>query len=237
MSYTISPNVTTVTNTTNSSTIGGTSNTNNSDLSNDATTITSNYSTFLNLLTAQIQNQDPLSPMDTTQWTNQLVQYSSVEQQLKANQYLSQIAAGSTATMSNAVAYIGKTVTASTDTATLANGSASWNYNLAGDASKVTMTVKDSNGNVVYSADGETSKGDHTFNWDGSAATGNKLTTGDYTLSITSTDAAGNAIDNTVGISGVVTSAQNSSGAVMLTVGNTEVPLSDVTGVTNTASN
>ncbi len=236
MSYTISPNATTVSNTTNSSATSGSSSS-SSDLSTDATTITSNYSTFLNLLTAQIQNQDPLSPMDTTQWTNQLVQYSSVEQQLKANQYLSQIAAGSTANMSNAVAYIGKTVTASTDTATLANGSASWDYNLAGAASNVTLTVKDTSGNVVYSGAGETGQGDHTFDWDGSSANGNKLTSGDYTLSITSTDGAGNAIDNTVGISGVVSSAQDSSGTVMLTVGNTEVPLSDVTGVTNTASN
>ena len=205
--------------------------------SQDAASLTGNYSMFLNLLTSQIKNQDPLSPMDTTQWTNQLVQYSSVEQQLKANQYLAQIAAGSGASMSNAVAYIGKTVTASTDTATLANGSASWDYNLAGAASKVTLTVKNNNGDVVYQTAGETGTGDHTFDWDGTAATGNKLTSGDYTLSITSTDAAGNGIDNTVGISGVVNSAEESNGTVMLTVGNTRVPLSDITGVSATASN
>jgi flagellar basal-body rod modification protein FlgD len=236
MSYTISPNATAVTNTTNSSTnksasSGGT------DLKTDANTITSNYSTFLNLLTAQIKNQDPLSPMDTTQWTNQLVQYSSVEQQLKGNQYLAQIAAGSGANMSSAVAYIGKTVSAATDTATLAGGSASWDYNLGGAASKVTLTVKDSTGAIVYQTAGENAKGDHTFTWDGTAATGNKLTSGDYTLSITSSDAAGNGIDNTVGISGVVNSAQETNGTVMLTVGHTQVPLSDVTGVSATASN
>jgi flagellar basal-body rod modification protein FlgD len=237
MSYTISPNATTVTNTSNSSTNGSASNTGKSGLATDATTITNNYSTFLNLLTAQIKNQDPLSPMDTTQWTNQLVQYSSVEQQLKANQYLSQIAAGSGASMSSAVAYIGKTVSASSDTATLAKGAANWDYSLAGAASKVTLTVKDSNGNTVYQTAGETAAGNHSFTWDGTTATGGKLTAGNYTLSISSTDAAGNGISNTVGISGVVNSAQEDNGTVTLTVGNTEVPLSSITGVSNTASN
>lgn len=234
MSYTISPNATTVTNTTHSSSGSASS---SSGTPTDAATLTSNYSTFLNLLTAQIKNQDPLSPMDTTQWTNQLVQYSSVEQQLKANQYLSQIAAGSGANMSSAVAYIGKTVSASTDTATLAKGAANWDYNLAGAASKVTLTVKDSNGNTVYQTAGDTAAGDHSFTWDGATATGSKLTSGNYTLSISSSDAAGNGISNTVGISGVVNAAQESNGTVTLTVGNTEVPLSSITGVSNTASN
>src|SRR6185312_5533986 len=204
--------------------------------STDAATITGNYNTFLNLLTAQVKNQDPLSPMDTTQWTNQLVQYSSVEQQLKANQYLSTIASNSGATMSNAVSYIGKTVKATTDTATMGKGGATWDYNLAGAASKVTMTVKNSNGDTVYQTSGETGAGDHTFTWDGSEANGGKATTGDYTLSITSTDASGNGISNTVGVSGVVTSAQETNGTVTLTVGNTEVPITDVTSVSTTSS-
>ncbi len=235
MSYTISPNATTVTNTTNSGTAGSSSSS-SSNLTNDAATVTSNYNTFLNLLTAQIQNQDPLSPMDTTAWTTQLVQYSQVEQQLQGNQYLSQIASNSGANMSSAVDYIGKTVTASSDTATLANGSASWNYNLAGATANTTLTVQDSNGNTVYQTSGDTAAGNHSFTWNGTEANGNTATTGNYTLSITSTDASGNGISNTVGITGVVSSAQQSNGTVTLTVGNTEVPLSDVTGVSDTAA-
>jgi flagellar basal-body rod modification protein FlgD len=234
MSYTISPNATTVTNTTNAGTAGSSSS--SSNLTNDAATVTSNYNTFLNLLPAQIQNQDPLSPMDTTAWTTQLVQYSQVEQQLQGNQYLSQIASNSGANMSSAVDYIGKTVTASSDTATLANGSASWNYNLAGATANTTLTVKDSNGNTVYQTAGDTAAGNHGFTWNGTEANGNTATTGDYTLSITSTDASGNGVSNTVGITGVVSSAQQSNGTVTLTVGNTQVPLSDVTGVSDTAA-
>jgi len=108
MSYTISPNATNVTNTSNSANNSSSSNSSNS-LANDAATVGANYNTFLNLLTAQIQNQDPLSPMDTTAWTTQLVQYSSVEQQLQANQYLSQIASASAPPSSGSTAPPGNT--------------------------------------------------------------------------------------------------------------------------------
>ncbi|MGZ3298287.1 MAG: flagellar hook assembly protein FlgD [Asticcacaulis sp.] len=232
MSYTISPTASVV-----DTSASSTASTSTSGLTKDAASITGNYSTFLNLLTAQIKNQDPLSPMDTTQWTNQLVQYSSVEQQLKSNQYLSQIAAGAGADMSSAVNFIGKTVSADTKTATLNNGAATWDYNLGGTASKLTLTVKDKNGDVVWSGAGDTAKGTHSFKWDGKTASGTQLNSGDYTLSLNATDASGNAIDSTIGVSGVVTSAETSNGAVMLTVGGTQVALSDITGVAATASN
>ena len=236
MSYTISPNATNVTNTTNSTNNSSSSNS-SSSLANDAATVGANYNTFLNLLTAQIQNQDPLSPMDTTAWTTQLVQYSSVEQQLQANQYLSQIASASGSNMSNAVNYIGKTVSATSTTATMNNGTASWDYNLASAASKVTLTVQDASGNTVYQTTGTGNSGANTFTWNGQTANGNTDTTGNYTLSITSTDSSGNAVDNTVGVSGVVTSAQEDNGTLTLTVGGTEVPVANVTSVTDTSSN
>ena len=71
----------------------------------DSSKFSTDYTTFLNLLTAQVKNQDPLSPMDTTEWTNQLVQYSSVEQQIKANGYLETIAnaSGASGSMTSAV--------------------------------------------------------------------------------------------------------------------------------------
>ncbi len=229
MSYTISSTATTNTNPTSST--SGTSGT--SSTTSDANSLDSDFSTFLTLLTTQVQNQDPTSPMDTTQWTNQLVEYSSVEQQIKSNTYLSTIAGNSGGSMLDAANYIGKTVTADTSTATLANGQATWTYNLASDASKVALKVTDSNGNVVYSGSGDTASGDHNIGWDGTTASGTKLTSGDYTLSVTATDSAGKSVTSTVGVTGTVTSAQtDSSGNVTLKVGNTEVPFSDVTSVT-----
>ena len=207
-----------------------------SSTANDAASLTGNYTTFLNLLTAQIKNQDPLSPMDTTEWTNQLVQYSSVEQQLKANQYLeSLVNAGSQSSMNEAVGYIGKAVTADVDTATLSNGQASWQYALGGDATSATMTVTDSAGNVVWSGDApDLSAGMHDFTWDGTTSSGSAAPAGNYTLTVAAKNVAGD-VTAAVGLSGVVTSVQNDSGTVDLMVNGTAIPLTSISSVTATS--
>lgn len=201
--------------------------------SNATASMTSDYTTFLNLLTAQIKNQDPLSPMDTTEWTNQLVQYSNLEQGIQSNSYLKTIASNSGNSMASAVSYIGKTVTTNDATATLSNGSANWTYNLPSDASGVTYKITDSNGNVVYSSSQTNlSAGSHTFNWDGKASSGLSETPGNYTLSVTALDATGNAMTATAGVSGVVTSASTAAdGTVNLSINGSTVPLSSVNSV------
>jgi flagellar basal-body rod modification protein FlgD len=183
---------------------------------------------FLNLLTAQIRNQDPLSPMDTTEWTNQLVQYSSVEQQLKANQWLEKIAnGGATSDMNAAVGYIGKTVKADSNTATLKDGAATWDYTLGGNATAATLTVKDANGTTVWSgAAPDLTKGRHSVTWNGQDSAGNPLADGNYTLSV---DAG--TTSASVGISGTVTSVENTSNGVVLNLGNTSIPLTSITSV------
>jgi len=198
----------------------------------DNSSLTANYTTFLNLLTAQIRNQDPLSPMDTTEWTNQLVQYSSVEQQLKSNQYLQAIAYQNVqGNMNSAVNYIGKTVTADQDVAALKDGAAEWQYALAGAATKATLTITNSDGTTVWSGDApDLSEGKHAFTWDGKDSTGKALPEGQYTLNISASNVAGD-VSAAVGISGVVTSAANSDGTILLKVGNTSVPLTSVTTV------
>ena len=195
----------------------------------DAATLTGNYTTFLNLLTAQIKNQDPLSPMDTTQWTNQLVQYSSVEQQLKANSYLEKIANGSgTSDMNAAVSYIGKTVSADQQTATLADGAASWDYSLGATATSATLTITDAQGNKVWSDNApDLGKGLHSFAWNGKDSAGHTVPDGDYTLNIAASNGS-TAVDAGVGISGTVTSAENNGTDVVLKVGNSTVPLSSI---------
>ncbi len=195
--------------------------------------ITADYNTFLNLLTAQIQNQDPLSPMDTTQWTQQLVQYSQVEQSLKTNEYLKTIAGNSGNSMSSAVSYIGKTVSTTDPTATLNNGSAAWNYNLGDDAASATLKVTDSNGNILYSeTNTDVASGDHSFTWDGKTSSGKTMTSGDYKLTVTATDASGNAVKTSSGVTGTVTSASTASdGTVQIKVNGSTVPLSSVTSV------
>jgi len=225
MTYTISKDANYVPSASNTAKTGGTI--------TDSSSLTTNYSTFLGLLTAQIKNQDPLSPMDTTQWTNQLVQYSSVEQQLKSNGYLQQIANNNTAgSMNAAVSYIGKAVSADSDTVTLKDGAASWDYNLGTSAGTVKLTVLDGKGNVVWTGNSSgTEKGGHGFVWDGKNTAGKAVADGDYTLTVEAKTASGSSIDSTVGMSGTVTSAELIDGTVMLKVGNTKVPMSSVTRV------
>ena len=208
------------------------STTNNTKTAADSSKFSTDYSTFLNLLTAQIKNQDPLSPMDTTAWTAQLVQYSSVEQQLKANGYLETIANNNTQnSMNAAVGYIGKTVTADQSIASLKDGKTDWQYALSGEASKATLSVTDSSGKVVWSGTApDLTTGIHDFSWDGKDSSGKALPEGQYQLSIKASNAAGD-VSAAIGVTGVVSSAADVDGTVVLKVGNTSVPLSDVTSV------
>src|SRR6478609_8540345 len=112
--------------------------------------LAANFTAFLQLLTTQLKNQNPLDPLDTNQFTQQLVQFSGVEQQLKTNDFLaSLVTANANTTNSNAVSYIGKTVTASGVRSELVNNQAQWNFSIK-DAAAVTVNIKDANGNTVY---------------------------------------------------------------------------------------
>ena len=92
-------------------------------------TLSSNFDTFLTLLTTQLQNQDPLQPMDSNQFTQQLVQFSQVEQQINSNKNLeSLIALTKSQTATNAVPYLGKTLTLTDGTAAVIGGQAQWTY-------------------------------------------------------------------------------------------------------------
>lgn len=214
------------------SSVADTTSTTTTKTAADASKFSTDYTTFLNLLTAQIKNQDPLSPMDTTEWTNQLVQYSSVEQQIKANGYLETIAGNNSQnSMNAAVGYIGKTVTADQDIAALKDGEADWQYALSAEAASATLSISDSEGNVVWSGSApDLAAGIHDFNWDGKDSAGKDLPAGQYQLSIKATNVAGD-VDAAIGVTGVVTSAADIDGAIVLKVGNTSVPLSGVTSV------
>src|SRR5713101_4768045 len=96
----------------------------------DNTMIASNFTTFLQLLTTQLKNQNPLDPLDTNQFTQQLVQFAQVEQQMKSNDQLSTLVSlEKTAQATTALAYVGSTVVVDGSTAPLANGRATWKLN------------------------------------------------------------------------------------------------------------
>ena len=123
---------------------------------------------FLTLLTSQLKNQDPLSPMDSTEFTNQLVQFAQVEQSINSNESLtSLISLSQQSIVTNAVNYIGKTVEANTNKVPLQGGQAKMAYNVSADAQSVGIVIRNEAGSIVYSAAGEKTAGMHALDWDG----------------------------------------------------------------------
>lgn len=170
--------------------------TTSSTSSSSSTSLASDFNTFLSLLTVQLQNQNPMDPMDTNEFTNQLVQYAEVEQQIQTNDTLDTIASSlSTLGINSALGYVGSEVTVSGETAPLSENGIDWIYDLDSEADSVTLTILDQDGNEVWSASGETAEGLHSFTWDGTDSDGTAVDLDNYTLTVTATDSSGNAVD------------------------------------------
>ncbi len=195
------------------------------------TSLFSNFETFLSLLTAQLKNQDPLSPVDSTQFTAQLTQMAGVEQQLLTNDLLtSLLAAQQGSGLSTAATYIGKDATAVWSATRFEDGKAAWSYELNGNASEVTLQVLDGRGNVVWTGAGPgKTDGVHDFAWDGRTTGGGQVADGGvYTLKVSARSAGGATIDSQVLIRGRISGVELYDGQPYLTVGSSILPLSSV---------
>ena len=195
--------------------------------------IADNFDTFLSILTTQLKNQNPLDPLDTNQFTQQLVQFSGVEQQLKTNEFLETLMlAGQNTAKSDAVSYIGKEVTSSGKTGELTDSDAVfWAYSAEANATNATVTIKDANGQVVYTETGPLSSGPGTFRWDGIGGDGNAKPNGVYTIDIKGSDANGKAVKISTASIGVVTAVDFTGNVPILTIGSRRVAITDVTDV------
>jgi flagellar basal-body rod modification protein FlgD len=213
----------------------GTTGTSTSTGSNSAMgQLSSNFSTFLTLLTTQLKNQDPTSPMDSNQFTQQLEQFSQVEQQINTNDNLkSLISQGATQAGATATSYLGKMVSVTNGMASLASGKANWSYSLNAAAANSTLTVTNGNGKVVYTGKGETTAGSHAFAWDGKDNNGNQLSDGAYKLTVTAADSASNNVTTSVASAGQITQIDMTSGTPQFVIGNMEAGLGDIAAVTN----
>jgi len=157
----------------------------------NAPEIASNFTEFLQLLTTQLQNQDPLSPMDTNQFTQQLVMFAQVEQQLKSNDSLSTLVTlQQSAQATQALALVGATVVVNGSTENLSNGQATWTLNATKPAA-ATITITDSSGRTAYTGKFTVNSGSQTFTWDGHGNDGTLWPDGAYTLTAVGTDASG----------------------------------------------
>ncbi len=195
-------------------------------------TIAQNFDTFLSILTTQLKNQNPLDPLDTNQFTQQLVQFTGVEQQLKTNDFLEALLLNTqTTARSDAVSYIGKEVEASGQTAELKDGGAFWTYNAAANVANATVTIKDAKGSIVYTETGSLNAGPGSFLWDGKGSDGNIRPDGVYTIEIKGTNLNGNTVAVSTNSVGVVTAIDFSGKEPILTVGKNKILLKDVTNV------
>jgi len=209
---------------------GTTPSTSTSTSSPDAMSqLSSNFSTFLTLLTTQLKNQDPTSPMDSNTFTQQLVMYSQVEQQINTNDNLKTlISQGTTNAGSTAATYLGKKVSVTNGNGSLTNGSATWTYTLNAASATTQLAITDSNGQTVYTTTGETTSGNHSFTWNGKDINGNQLADGTYKLTVTAADSASNKVTTSVASAGTISQIDMTSGTPQLVVGNMELGLGDI---------
>jgi len=196
--------------------------------------LSGNFSTFLTLLTSQLKNQDPTSPMDSNQFTQQLVMYSQVEQQIQSNSNLKTlIAQGQSSAASMATGYLGKRVSVTNGQASLSGGAANWTYNLSSSASAANLSVTNAAGKIVYTAPAETAAGNHAFTWNGKDANGNAQPDGAYKLTVTASDAAGTAVTSAVASAGTVHQIDMTGTSPQLVIGSMSIGVADIAGVAN----
>ncbi len=199
----------------------------------DGKTLASNFDQFLNLLTTQLRNQSPLDPLDTNQFTQQLVQFSQVEQQLKTNDQLSAILTavkGNTKKLDPAAAsgLLGKVATYDTSVARVGTTGGAWSFEAEKDAAAATVTVTDEAGNVVYTQTGALKAGLQVYNWNGLRPDGTRVPAGSYTLNVNAKDAAGNAVTIRTERSGVVNAVDVSGTEEFVRVGDQTIPLTRI---------
>ena len=199
----------------------GTNTGSNSGSSGSSTTtgIADNFQTFLTLLTTQLQNQNPLDPLDTNQFTAQLVQFAGVEQQLKSNDQLkSLVALEKSAQGTQALIYVGNNVAVDGSIAKFDGSKATWNF-IAPKELNATITITNSAGQTVYSGKYNLSEGNASFVWDGKGNDGTQWPAGTYKMSATAKDSSGNDVAISTEVQGVVDSVDLTADPPLLSIG------------------
>ena len=199
-----------------------------------AASLNSDFDDFLILLTTQLQNQDPLNPTDSSEFTNQLVQFSQVEQQINTNDKLDALIAQQIGTaVGQAVGFVGKDITyQSIELPFDGTDPVKMSYYLPEGVVEAKINIRDEEGEVIYSSDISTASGLNDFQWDGTNDGGETLAEGTYTFTIDALDYEGNAVN---GVSSVVTGnvsgIEIQNGLIFLLVGERAVELSNVINV------
>ena len=190
---------------------GTTSSTNSEDIQNR----------FLTLLVAQLENQNPLNPLDNTEVTNQLAQMSTVQGIEQLNTTLNSLVNSLADTQAvQASALISKTVLVPGSHLTLADGDAYGGVNLASAADTVTVKIYDSSGNLVQTQSlGKADAGNLLFSWDGSTSSGTTAADGSYTFKVTASKGSSSVTTEALQLGTVSALTRTTSGIFVLDLG------------------
>jgi flagellar basal-body rod modification protein FlgD len=186
---------------------------------------------FLKLLVEQLKNQDPLSPMESTEFTAQLAQFSSLEQLTTMNKNLEYLQLyQSSINNAQAVNFIGKMVTTSGNSISVNDGIPNKiQFDLDRGASEVSVYVYDSEDNLVATIErGELGSGRQSIIWDGVDSDGNSVPDGTYTFEVSATDTAGEAINASPLMTAEITGVTFKEGTAYLLAGDLEIAINDI---------
>ena len=189
---------------------------------------------FLKILTAQLANQDPTSPLDSNAFVAQLAQFSTLEQMQNSNDTLTELLAlQKSSSGTAAVSMVGKEAIFDSYQMDLAEGgTVSVDAKLGSAANAVGMVIVGPDGEIVRTqAFGGKDAGTYTLTWDGLSDSGARQAPGTYTVSVYAKDASGNDVPVTQQARGRITGVSFQNGSAELMVGSTSVSLSDVTAI------
>lgn len=211
-------------------TVNTTTNTGNATGNAASSKLNADFDMFLKLLTTQMQHQDPLDPMDTAQYTQQLVQYSQVEQSIEQTATLKEmLAAFGTQNLMQASALIGAQVETTSPISGLgATTPAQWTWSAPRDVASMTATIKDDKGKIVDTMKIDATGTTGAFTWDGTTSAGKKVEPGLYTLELEGKDASGTKVATTAHSFGKVTDVELENGSVQLTINGNKVSTADL---------
>lgn len=200
-----------------------------SEAGKDATKLAEDFDDFLTLLTTQLQNQDPLDPMDSAEFTNQLVAFTGVEQQIQANQNLETLADLSRLNNIGGVAsYLGNEALIEAPFGDHTTDGISWQYANSQATDSVTLRVLTEDGGMVYEQTGETSLGIHAFEWDGKTNSDDVAGPGNYQLEVVALDSDGNSINTGIAVKETITAVDTSGIEPIFTIGPNTVGQTDI---------
>jgi flagellar basal-body rod modification protein FlgD len=194
--------------------------------------IAGNFQSFLTLLTTQLQNQNPLDPLDTNQFTQQLVEFAGVQQQLNTNDSLATLVSlQQTAQSTQALGFVGKTAVVNGSTAALTNSTAVWDLSVPSD-STVNISITNSTGQTVFSGNYGVNAGkSQPFAWNGLGTDGTQNPDGQYTLTATGADSNGNTVAITTQVQGVVNSVDLTQSPPLLSINGQTYTVSQIASI------